>query len=45
MEVNCLRNLALKVFNTLNNLKCEFMEEIFCKTTILTHSLLHVTVN
>ena len=37
MEVKRLRNLTLEIFKTLNHLNPEYMQEIFFKTTNLTH--------
>ena len=45
MEVKCPRNLALEIFKTLNHLKPECMEEIFYKTSNLTHSPFNIKVN
>ena len=45
MEVKCLRNLARKIFKTFNNLNPEYMEEIFYKTTNLTHRPFNIKVN
>ena len=45
MGVKCLRNLALEIFKTLNHLNPEYMKEIFCKTTNLTHRPSNIKVN
>ena len=45
MEVKRLRNLALKIFKTLNHLNPEYMKEIFYKTTNLTHRPFNIKVN
>lgn len=45
MEVKRLRNLALEIFKTLNNLNPDYMKEIFSKTTNLTHRPLDIKIN
>ena len=45
MEVKCLRNLAREIFKTFNNLNPEYMEEIFYKTTNLTHRPFNIKIN
>ena len=45
MEVKCLRNLALEIFNTFNHLNLEYMKGIFYKTTNLTHRPFNIKVN
>ena len=45
MEVKRLRNLALEIFKTLNDLNPEYMKEIFYKTTNLTHRPFNIRVN
>ena len=45
MEVKRLRNLALAMFKTLNNLNPEYMKEIFYKTANVTHRPFNIKVN
>ena len=45
MKVKRLRTLGLEVFNTLNNLICAFMEEIFDRTKWLKHRQKNKQVN
>ena len=44
MEVKRLRNLALEIFETLNNLNPEHMKENFYKATNLTHRPFNIKV-
>ena len=44
-EVKRLRNLALEIFKTLNDLNPKYMKEIFYKTTNLTHKPFNIKVN
>ena len=44
MEPKCLRNFALEIFKTLNHLNPEYAEEIFHKTTNLTHRPLDIII-
>ena len=45
MEVIHLRNLALEVFKTLNDLNSKYMKEVFYDTTNLTHRPLDIKVD
>ena len=45
MEVIHLRNLALEVFKTLNDLNSKYMKEVFHDTTNLTHRPLDIKVD
>ena len=45
MEIKRLRRLALEIFKTVNNLTPYYMDEIFPKTTNLTHRPLDVNFN
>ena len=44
MEVKRLRNLALEIFETLNNLNPEYLKENFYKATNLTHRSFNIKV-
>ena len=45
MEIKRMRNLALEVFKTLNNMNPEYMKEVFHKTAFFIHRLLNLEVN
>ena len=45
MKVKRLRNLALKIFKTLNHLNLKYMTEYFYKTPNLTHRPFNIKVN
>ena len=45
MEVTRLRNLALDIFKTLNNLNPKYMKEMFYKTTNLAYGPFNIKVN
>ena len=45
MEVKRLRTLALKVFETQDNMNSEYMKEIIHKAVFLTHKALNLEVN
>ena len=45
MEVTRLRNLALDIFKTLNNLNPAYMKEMFYKTTNLAYGPFNIKVN
>ena len=45
MKVKRLRNFALQIFRTLNQMNPEHMKENFHKTANVTHGLLDIKVN
>ena len=45
MEIKRLRCLALEIFKTVNNLNPYYMNEIFSKTTNLTHRPIDINFN